>query len=76
MSVIQLDIDDALIRSVGAKAMKAFIEQQVAILRLKYQGEHLARTMRESGVDHDKEVSEARQEAWDEYKAACLRDLV
>ncbi len=76
MSVIQLDIDDALIRSVGAEAMKAFIEQQVAILRLKYQGERLARTMHESGVDHSKEVSEARQEAWDEYKAAYLRDLI
>jgi len=76
MSVIQLDIDDALIQSVGATAMKTFIEQQVAILRLQYQGEHIAHTIHEAGIDHDQEVSEARQEAWDEYKATHLRDLL
>lgn len=58
--------------------IKTFIEQQVAILRLQYQGEHISHTINvnETGIDHDKEVSEARQEAWDEYKAIHLGDLV
>lgn len=70
MSVIQLDIDDALIQSVGTTALKAFFERQVAILRLQHQGERIARTLKQAGIDHDHEVAEARQEAWDEYKAA------
>ncbi|MCA1792866.1 MAG: hypothetical protein LC660_03160 [Desulfobacteraceae bacterium] len=76
MSVIQIDIDDTLIQSVGTTAIKTFIEQQVAILRLQYQGEHISHIINEAGIDHDKEVSEARQEAWDEYKSIHLRDLV
>lgn len=76
MSVIQIDIDDTLIQSVGTTAMKAFIEQQVAILRLQYQSDHIAHAIHKTGIDHDKEVSAARQEAWDEYRAAHLRDLV
>ncbi len=75
MSVIQLDIDDTLIQSIGVAAMKKFIEQQVALLRLQYQGDRIAQTIRESGIDHDQEVHEARQEAWDEYKATHLQDL-
>ena len=76
MSVIQLDIDDSLIQSVGAEAMKTFIQQQLAILRLQYQGEHIAQTLQTAGIDHDREVSEARQEAWEEYKAAHLQELL
>lgn len=76
MSVIQLDVDDTLIQSVGATAMKAFIEQQVAILRLQYQGEHIAQTLQQAGIDHDQEVAEARQEAWNEYKTTHLQDLL
>ena len=59
MSVIQINIDESLINSVGTKAMKTFIEQQIDILRLQYQGEHIARTINVMGIDHDKEVSEA-----------------
>ncbi len=76
MSVIQFDIDDALIQSIGTSAMKAFIERQVAVLQLQYQGEHIAQTLRESGIDHGREVNEARQEAWDEYKAGHLQDVL
>ncbi len=75
MSVIQLDIDDALIQSIGVAAMKRFIEQQVALLRLQYQGDRIAQTIRESGIDHNHVVHEARQEAWDEYKVLHLQDL-
>ncbi len=76
MSVIQLDIDDTLIQSsIGIAAMKRFIEQQAALLRFQYQGNRIAQIVQESGVDHDQEVLETRQEAWDEYKAAYLQDL-
>jgi hypothetical protein len=76
MSVIQLDIDDSLIHAIGATAIKTFIEQQVALLRLQYQGDRIAQTIREAGIDHDQEVKEARQEAWEEYKADQLQDLL
>ena len=76
MSVIQLEIDDALIQSIGVTAMKAFIDQQVALLRLTYQGERIAQTIQKSGIDHAQEVNEARQEAWDEYKTTHLQDLL
>jgi hypothetical protein len=76
MSIIQLDIDDSLLQSIGATAIKTFIEQQVALLRLQYQGDHIAQHIQQSGIDHDQEVNDARQEAWDEYKATHLQDVL
>jgi hypothetical protein len=76
MSVIQLEIEDTLIQQVGAKTVKEFMEQQLSLLRLQYQGERIAQKIQESGIDHHSEVDEARQEAWEEYKAGHLQDLL
>jgi hypothetical protein len=76
MSTIQLEIDDALLQSVGITAIQAFMQEQMALLRLQYQGDRIARQIRQSGLDHDQEVSDARQEAWEEYKATHLQDLL
>lgn len=35
-------------------------------------GEHIAQPLKQARIDYDQEVSEARQDAWDEYKAAHL----
>ena len=70
MAVVQLEIEDQLIQKVGAKTIKDFMEYQLSLLRLKYLGEKISEGIRQSGIDHHKEVEEARQEAWQEYKEA------
>ncbi len=72
MSVIQLDIDDRLVQTMGLQAIQAFMERQLSLLRVQYLGEKIAKAVQEAGFDHPKEIEEARQEAWEEYKAKYL----
>jgi hypothetical protein len=58
MSVIQLEIDDTFIQQVGAKTVEAFMERQLSLLRLQYQGEHIAHEIQQSGIDHQHKVSQ------------------
>ena len=61
MSVIQINIDDKLAQTVGLKAIQEHIERQLSFLRIKYLGDKIAQTIKESGFDHAKEVQEARE---------------
>ncbi len=76
MSVIQLEIEDTLLQQAGTKMVKAFMERQLSLLRLQYQGEHIAHEIQQSEFDHQHEVEEARQEAWEEYKAKHLQEIL
>ncbi len=75
MSVIQLEIEDTLIHEVGIKAVQEFMERQLSLLRLQYLGDKIATAIRKAGIDHAREVKEARQEAWQEYKNTHLKEL-
>lgn len=72
MSVIQLDIDDALVQTIGLQAIQAFMERQLSFLRVQYLGDRIGQAIQQSGFEHAKEVEEARQEAWEEYKAKYM----
>ena len=72
MSIVKFNIDDILVKTVGLKAIEKFIEQQLSYLRLQYLGEKISSIIKEEGFDHSKEVEEARQEAWLEYKSKYL----
>jgi hypothetical protein len=76
MSVIHLEIEDTLIQEIGAKTVKAFMERQLSLLRLQYLGDHIAKEIQQSGFNHQQEVNEARQEAWEEYKEKHLQDVL
>jgi hypothetical protein len=73
MAVIQLEIDETLIRSVGTEAVKRFVERQLSLLRLEHLGKTVARAIQHSDVDHHAEVQGAREEAWQEMKV--FRDV-
>jgi len=72
MSVIQLEIDETLVQTIGLQAIGAFMERQLSFLRVQYLGDNIAHTIEQSGFEHAKEVEEARQEAWKEYKVKYL----
>ncbi len=72
MSMVQIDIDDALIETMGIKAVRSFMEQQLSMLRVRYLGEKIKEHIERAGFDHEKEVEKARREAWLEYKSKHL----
>jgi hypothetical protein len=74
MSLIQLEIDDTLIQTIGLQAVKTFMERQLTLLRVQYLGEKIAAAIQQAGINHKQEVKEARQEAWQEYKTKYFQD--
>ena len=73
MAVIQLEVDETLIRAVGTQAVKTFIERQISLLKLEHLGKRVAEAIQHSDVDHQAEVEGARQEAWQEMKWEYLK---
>ena len=76
MTVVQLEIEDQLIQKIGTKTIKEFMELQLSLLKLRFMGEKISEGIQQSGIDHHKEVKEARQEAWQEYKAKYLQGIL
>jgi hypothetical protein len=76
MSTIQLEIEDALLQQIGDRTVRTFIERQLSLLRFQYLGEKIAKEIQQSGINHKKELSEAREEAWDEYKGKILQKIL
>ncbi len=76
MIVIQLEVDEKLIQEIGVKSIKDFMESQLSLLKLRYLGDKVTEAILESGADHNKEVEEARKEAWEEYKEKHLKDIL
>ena len=76
MPVIQLEIDDMLVEKIGTKTVNDFMESQLSLLKLRYLGEKITEAIQKSGIDHKKELEEARKGAWQEYKEKHLKDIV
>lgn len=76
MTIIKVEVDDQLIKEVGVKTINDFMKSQLDCLKLKYLGERIKDVIQESGIDHNKEVEEARNEAWQEYKQSHLKDAL
>ena len=76
MTTIKLDVDDRLIKELGLKTVNNFMKSQLDYLRLRYLGERIQDAIQKSGIDHKKELEEAREDAWQEYKETHLKDTV
>ncbi len=76
MSVIQLEIEEPLVHEMGMSAIRQFMERQLAFLRLQYLGRKVSTAIQDAGIDHDREVAAARQEAWLEYKKTHLQEAL
>ncbi|MBF0210028.1 MAG: hypothetical protein HQK64_02485 [Desulfamplus sp.] len=75
MSVIQVDIDDQLVQTIGLKAIKEFMDNKIAALKIELLGDSISEIVALSEFDHSKEVEIARQEAWEEYKQKYIVSL-
>jgi len=72
MPVLEFEIEDQLVQNMGLQHIKNFLNRQITFLKVTYLGEKIAQVIQSSGIDHAKEVEEARQEAWQEYKTKNL----
>lgn len=76
MSTIQLEIEDTLIKAVGVDTIKDMLEWQISRLKVKYLGDKISAEIDQAGIDPAHEIEEARKEAWEEYKATHLKNIL
>lgn len=75
MPVLEFEIEDQLVQNMGLQHIKNFLSRQIAYLKVTYLGEKISQVIQHSGIDHYKEVEEARQEAWQEFKTKNQQNL-
>lgn len=63
-----------LVQAIGLQAVKTFMERQLTLLRVQYLGEKIAAAIQQVGINHQQEVKEAREEAWQEYKGKYFQN--
>ncbi len=68
MTEITLKLRDELIKEYGEVYIKDFFEKQIENLSFMRTMSRIEERIKESGMDHDKELENVRQKAWDEYK--------
>lgn len=68
MTTIQIPVSDDLLHALGQRAIEDFLRRQTQLLRTQLLSSRLHDAIEASGIDWDKELEEAPQQAWDEYK--------
>ena len=76
MTVLQFEIEDQLAQNMGLLMIKNYLDRQLVLLKVSYLGEKISQVIQQSGIDHAKELEEARQEAWQEYKTKNKQNLI
>lgn len=68
MKTIKVNIDDKIINRLGLQAINEYLRKEIA--------EDIKKKIDQSGIDNDKELEEAREKAWNEYKENFLKDII
>ncbi len=68
MTVVQIPVAEDLILAMGQRAVEEFLQKQTQALRLQLLAERLDKSIADSGIDWDRELETARQEAWGTYQ--------
>ena len=76
MTTIKLNINDELLNQTTPELIKDYLEEQLELLRLKSLSENIKNAISESNMDIEKELKQAKQKAWEEYKKKYLAGIV
>lgn len=75
MTTLNIDIQDDLISVFGIKAIKQFIEQELAYQKFQILENEIQSYLSSSNVDWIKEFEVARENAFNDYKLLYKRPL-
>jgi len=76
MKTIKVSIDDKIINKLGLQAIKEYLRKEIEYLYFKEIAEDIRKKIDQSGIDNDKELEEAREKAWNEYKEKFLKNII
>ena len=76
MTTIQLQISDDLIRAYGLEALQQRLAKFLEWERFYLSAKSIQDAITEAGEDNDKLWGQARQSAWDTFKAQQLKSIL
>ena len=70
MVTIQVEVNPATVQKIGMEALRKQLLRTIELEELAMLAMEIDRKMKEAGLDYKALTEKARQEAWDEFKAA------
>lgn len=68
MMVIEVNINDEIVKQFGAEALKHFLEKEIELITMQKLAVETSKAIKESNIDWDEKIEEGRQNAWEKYK--------
>ncbi len=75
MKTIEVPIKDEIINLVGEEALIHYLQKQAEAYRMIPVIEELSDAIQQSGMDYEKELKTAKQQAWQRHKQERYPDL-
>jgi hypothetical protein len=75
MTTLTIQVDDSLIKEAGEDSLQDYLEEQLDVYKLRILGGKMKKAVLESGIDLEKELDEAKEKAWQEYKKENLKEF-
>ena len=76
MRTISIQVDDKLINDVGMQTFQDYLKEQVEMLKFKMIYNSIAQSVKQSEIDLEKDLTEAKEKAWQRYKKEYLEDIL
>lgn len=76
MTTLTIEVDNSLIKEAGVDSLHDYLEEQLEVYKLHLLGLKMKSAVEESGIDLEKELDEAKEKAWQEYKNENLKDFI
>ena len=73
MITIEVEVSPTIVNKVGMEALKQRLQRTIELEELALLAQELDLKMKAAGVDFKSLTEQAREEAWEEYKATHLQ---
>jgi len=66
-TTLQLDLNEELVQLMGINALEIYLQKRLELLKMQLLADKIGLAIRQSEVDWEQEMENARQQTWDEY---------
>ncbi len=68
MEIIQLGVDEVMLKKLGEEKIKEYLDRMLSMKRLEFFSEIISKRIDMPEEEYEQKLEEIRQESWDEYK--------
>jgi len=76
MRTISIQVDDKLINDAGMQTVQDYLKEQIEMFKFQMIYNSIAQSVKQSEIDLEKDLMEAKEKAWQRYKKEYLEDIL